>query len=78
MFNSNASASRKVNGKSVIASLVAEKMERNNRKAAAAGTSMLALILSACGGGSSSSSTKLTLSKTGENYTSTAVNGFTT
>ncbi len=52
---------------------------KNNKKAAALGTTPLALILSACGGGSSSttSSNVLTLTKSADTYSASAVTGFT-
>ena len=60
---------------------------KNNKKAAALGTTPLALILSACGSGSSSttssnsssttSSNVLTLTKSADTYSASAVTGFT-
>jgi len=70
-------ASRVINGKTVLASLVTDAFERNSRKATAASTSLIALALGACGSGSSTtSSTKLTLTKSGDTYSSTSVAGF--
>lgn len=53
---------------------------KNNKKLAAIGTTPLALVLSACGGDSSSTTTSsnlLTLTKSADTYSASAVTGFT-
>ena len=53
---------------------------KNNKKAAALGTTPLALILSACGSsddGTTASSNVLTLTKSADTYSASAVTGFT-
>jgi hypothetical protein len=56
---------------------------KNNKRLAALGTTPLALILSACGGGSSTTTTStastnlLTLTKSADTYSASAVTGFT-